>query len=212
MQEHFVMPPGDSGAAATGSARARILDAAFEVLRARGYGATQTREIAARAKVSKRDIYRHFGSKDGIFAALIAARAERMRGPALDPAVGSREAFTATLRHFGANLLEQLYDPAVLSMFRLAIASAEGSAGLARLLDKTAFQPIHRALTDMMGRAVDARVATGEPARLADEFVGLLTGGTHVSILLGIARPPRKADRARRSDAATAAFLGLYGR
>jgi len=40
-----------------GSARSRILDAAFDVLRAHGYGATQTREIAARAKVSKRDIY-----------------------------------------------------------------------------------------------------------------------------------------------------------
>lgn len=215
MQDHFDMPPRDSGATdatAAGSARARILNAAFEVLQARGYGATQTREIAARAKVSKRDIYRHFGNKDGIFAALVAARAERMRGPALNPAVDSREAFATTLRHVGANLLEQLYDPAVVSMFRLAIASAEGSAGLARILERTAFQPINRALTDMMGRAVEARVATGEPPRLAEQFVALLTGRTHVAILLGIAKPPRRADRARHSAAAVDAFLNLYGR
>lgn len=214
MQEHFVMPPGNSGAVdapAAGSARARILDAAFEVLRARGYGATQTREIAARAKVSKRDIYRHFGSKDGIFAALIAVRAERMRGPALDADVGSREALSATLRQVGVNFLEQLYDPAVVSMFRLAIASAEASAGLARILERTAFQPIRRAVTEMMARAVDAGVATGDPSRLAIEFLGLLTGNTHVSILLGIADPPRRADRTRHSKAAAAAFLRLYG-
>ena len=211
MQEHFNMPSSDSGGPAPRSAQARILDAAFDVLRARGYGATQTREIAARAKVSKRDIYRQFGSKDGIFAALIAERAERMRGPALTPQVGSREAFTATLQQVGANFLEQLYDPAVVSMFRLAIASAEGSPGLARILERTAFQPIRRALTDMMASAVDAGLATGDPSQLAGDFVALLTGA-HASILLGIAKPPRRAERVRHSAAATAAFLRLYGK
>jgi AcrR family transcriptional regulator len=214
MQEHFDMPSRDPGAASApgaGSARTRILDAAFEVLRTRGYGATQTREIAARAKVSKRDIYRQFGSKDGIFAALIAARAERMRGPALEPKVDSREAFRATLHQVGATFLEQLYDPAVVSMFRLAIASAEGSPGLARILERTAFQPIRRALADMMARAVDAGVVTGDPSRLAVDFVRLLTGGAHVSILLGIAKPPRRAERARHSAEATASFLRLFG-
>ena len=40
MQEHFNMPSSDSGGPAPRSAQARILDAAFDVLRARGYGAT----------------------------------------------------------------------------------------------------------------------------------------------------------------------------
>ncbi len=215
MQEHFAMPlprTASGGAPADGSARARILDAAFEVLRAQGYGATQTREIAARAKVSKRDIYREFGSKEGIFAALIAARAQRMWQPALDPDVGSRASFLATLQRVGAAFLEQLYDPAVVSMFRLAIASAEGAPGLARILERSAFLPIRRAMADMMGRAVEAGLVTGPGSELAASFVGLLTGGAHVAILLGIAKPPSRAGRTRHSTDAAATFLRLHGR
>jgi AcrR family transcriptional regulator len=39
-----------------GTARARILSAAFQVLADRGYGAMHIRQIAARARVSKREL------------------------------------------------------------------------------------------------------------------------------------------------------------
>lgn len=203
--------PRSAGASEDGSARARILDAAFEVLHARGYGATQTREIAARARVSKRDIYREFGSKDGIFAALITSRAELMRRPTLEPNVSSIEGFATTLQQVGAALMQQLYDPGVLAMFRLAIASAEGSQ-LARILERNGIEPTRRALAEMMAAAVDAGILSGDGPVLAVRFVGLLTGGAHVSILLGIVRPPRSRERARHAADVTAAFLRLYGR
>jgi AcrR family transcriptional regulator len=194
-----------------GPARARILNAAFEVLREHGYGATQTREIAARAKVSKRDIYREFGSKEGIFAALITSRADLMRGPALAPRFRSRAEFAATLRQVGVAFLEQLYDPAVVSVFRLAIASAEDSPGLARVLDRNGFQPNQRALSEMMAAAVRAGLLTGQPAPLAARFGGLLTGSLHVPILLGIARAPTARERARQAAEAADALLRLHG-
>jgi len=216
MQEHFAMKrrSTDSGSvpADPGSPRTRILNAAFDVLRAHGYGATQTREIAARAKVSKRDIYSEFGSKDGIFAALIATRAERMRRPAIEPDVGSREAFAATLRRVGVAMLEQLYDPAVVSMFRLAIASAEDAPELARIMERNAFQPNQRAMGEMMSAAIQAGVLTGEASALSARFFALLTGGAHVSILLGIAEPPKPRELARHSAEAADAFLRLHGR
>ncbi len=200
------------GASQGGPARARILNAAFDVLRTRGYGATQTREIAARAKVSKRDIYREFGSKEGIFAVLIASRSDLMRGPALQPRVGSPAEFAATLRQLGVAFLEQLYDPAVVSMFRLAIASAEDSPGLAQVLLRNGFEPNRRALTEMMGAAVRAGILTGRVSALVARFSGLLTGATHVPILLGIARRPTARERARQSAEAATTFLRLHGR
>jgi AcrR family transcriptional regulator len=219
MQEHFVMkrptPDSDyapSGASEAGTTRARILDAAFEVLREHGYGATQTREIAARAKVSKRDIYSEFGSKDGIFAAMIAARAESMRRPAMQPDVSSRDAFAATLRQVGLAFLEQLYDPAVVSMFRLAIASVESSPEIARMLNRNAFQPNGRALAEMMSVAIDAGILTGEPSELSSRFFALLTGGAHVPVLLGFAEPPKPRELAQHVDDVAAAFLQLHGR
>jgi AcrR family transcriptional regulator len=193
-----------------GSARARILNAAFDVLRERGYAATQTREIAARAKVSKRDIYSEFGNKEGIFAALIAARAERMRRPAAKPDVRSRDAYAATLREVGVAFLEQLYDPAVVSVFRLAIASAEESPEMARILERSGFQPSRRALNDMMAGAIDAGVLTGEASQLSARFFALLTGA-HVPVLLGIADPLKPRELARHAEETAAAFLKLHG-
>ena len=205
-------PDSDCAPDPPGSTRARILDAAFDVLRAHGYSATQTREIAARAKVSKRDIYSEFGSKDGIFAALIAARAEKMRRPAMEPDVGSREAFSATLQRVGVAILEQLYDPAVISTFRLAIASAGDTPEMARILDRNAFQPNRRAMGQMMSAAIEAGVLTGEASALAVRFVALLTGGNHVPILLGIAEPPKARELARHSAGVAEDFLRLHGR
>jgi AcrR family transcriptional regulator len=212
MQEHFDMkrPTPDFGPD-DGSARARILNAAFEVLREHGYGATQTREIAARAKVSKRDIYSEFGSKEGIFAALIAARAERMRRPAGKPDVSSRDAFAATLRAVGVAFLEQLYDPAVVSMYRLAIASVEESPEMARILERNGFQPSRRALGEMMASAIRAGVLNGEASQLSERFFALLTGGAHVPVLLGIEDPPTPRELARHAEEVAAAFLKLHG-
>lgn len=195
-----------------GSARSRILNAAFEVLSEHGYSATQTREIAARAKVSKRDIYNEFGSKDGIFAALIAARAELMRRPAGKPAFESREAFAATLRQVGGAFLEQFHEPGVVSMFRLAIASAGDSPELARILERNAFRPNQRALTDMMAAAIKAGILTGDASRLAARFFALLTGADYLEVLLGIAEPPKPRELARHSADVADAFLRLHGR
>jgi AcrR family transcriptional regulator len=208
-------PDSDGGpedARDAGSARSRILNAAFEVLREQGYRATQTREIAARAKVSKREIYSEFGSKEGIFAAVIAARAERMRRPAVRPDVSSRPAFAATLRQVGVAFLEQLYDPAVVSTFRLAIASAEESPQVARILERNAFGPNGRALGEMMAGAVEAGILTGEASQLASRFFALLTGDMHVALLLGIADPPKPRQVTRHAEEVAAAFLQLHGR
>lgn len=198
--------------AQSGTARARILNAAFEVLREHGYGATQTREIAARAKVSKRDIYSEFGSKEGIFAAVIAARAERMRRPAVEADVSSRDAFEGTLRKVGVAYLEQLYDPAVVSTFRLAIASAEESPEMAHILERNAFLPNRRALGEMMAAAIEAGILGGEAPQLSSRFFALLTGGTHVGVLLGMESPPKPRELAKHSADVAAAFLRLHAR
>jgi AcrR family transcriptional regulator len=202
---------GSQDGSEDGSARTRILNAAFDVLREHGYSATQTREIAARARVSKRDIYSEFGSKEGIFAALITARAELMHGPARQADVSSRQALQATLQAVGVAFLTQLYDPAVVSMFRLAIASAEAAPEMARILDRNGFQPNRRAMGEMMAGAVKAGIISGEPASLAGQFFALLTGRDHVSVLLGTAQQPTPRERAQRVGQAVADFLELHG-
>jgi AcrR family transcriptional regulator len=202
--------PANRDRAPHASARERILQAAFAVLCERGYGATNTREIAARAQVSKRELYAEFGSKQGIFAALIASRAERMRQPIDGASVDSAAAFAETLRRLGRAFLEQLTDPAVLAVFRLAIAAVEEAPEVARVLDRNAREPNRQAIVELMTNARAAGRIDGDPELMARQFLALLTGDVLVTHLLGLAERPKERELQRRADAAVTAFVQLH--
>lgn len=57
--------------APTAGTRERILDAAFSLFCERGIEASTTREIAQSAGVNEVTIFRHFGSKEGLVAAIL---------------------------------------------------------------------------------------------------------------------------------------------
>ncbi|MGI9089670.1 MAG: TetR/AcrR family transcriptional regulator [Gemmatimonadaceae bacterium] len=57
--------------------RCKVLTAASDLFYARGIHAVGVDEIARAAGVSKLSLYRHFGSKDGLVAEVLAARSER---------------------------------------------------------------------------------------------------------------------------------------
>lgn len=191
--------------------RDRILGATMAVLREHGYAAASTNEIAARAKISKRELYREFGTKRDIFTALIATRAVRMREPLTGAEVSDGAALRATLRRFGVVFLRELFEPAVISVTRLVIAAAEESAEMPRVFEAAAREPMRRMLIELFTRARSAKLVIGEPAALARRFAALLTGYLQVSVLLGIAAPPRPAELERHVDDAVDAFLQLHG-
>jgi AcrR family transcriptional regulator len=55
----------------------RLLDAAFEVIRAKGYQAVTVADILAEAQLSTRSFYRHFASKDELLHAMFRRDAEQ---------------------------------------------------------------------------------------------------------------------------------------
>ncbi|WP_178134083.1 TetR/AcrR family transcriptional regulator [Vineibacter terrae] len=206
-------PPGDTAADAdTGDGRrGRIMEATAAVLMERGYVAASTREIAARAKVSKRELYALFGSKQGILAAMFAARSARMRQKLAPPDVADRDALAATLTQFGATVLKEICAPSVVAMHRLAILEAERSPELARTLDDNGRGANHAALVGFLTQARDAGlVGGGEPATIAARFFAILIGDLILRLIMGVSTPPSPREIARRADAATAAVLALY--
>lgn len=54
--------------------RARLLDAAYAEFSERGLAGARVERIAAEASANKQAIYAYFGSKDGLFDAMLAAR------------------------------------------------------------------------------------------------------------------------------------------
>ena len=190
--------------------RGRILDAAFAVFMKKGYAATSTEEIATRARVSKRELYALVGNKQTLLVACIGGRARRLQAPTDLPAPRDRESLARLLTGFGARLVREISDPAVIAVFRLAIAEAHQARDVAQALDSIGRETARAALRGIMSQACDAGLIQGNPATCAEQFSGLLWGTLMVSLLLGVARRPDTDEIAARAQGATAAFLLLH--
>jgi AcrR family transcriptional regulator len=192
-------------------ARIRILRAAFEAFTERGYAGTSTLDIATRAKVSKRELYTLFGSKQAILVACIATRADRMRSPGDLPTPSDRAGLRDTLARFGENLLREVCQPAVLAMLRLGVAEAERSPELARVLHDSGREATRAALTALVTRAQEAGlVGPGDPTAIGDEYRSLLWGDVLLGLLLRVSDPPTEPEIARRAAAAADTVLRLH--
>jgi AcrR family transcriptional regulator len=193
-------------------ARARILDAAFAAFMERGFAETSTLEIATRARVSKRELYALVGSKQEMLAACIGERAKRLQMPADLPEPHDRETLARVIEAFGTKLLQEVSDPTVVAVFRLAIAEAVRAPEVARALNAIGIEPSRAALRELMSRGRLAGLLSGEPTEMAEHFAGLLWGNLMTGLLLRVAERPNASEIARRARVASAALLQLYAR
>jgi AcrR family transcriptional regulator len=189
----------------------RILAAAFEAFTGKGYAATSTLDIARRAKVSKRDLYANFGSKQAMLVACIKGRAERMQRLPDLPAPRDRRMLAATLTAFAAKLVREISDASVISVFRLAIAEASRSPEIAQTLDAAGRDGARHALAKLLASGQSSGLlGPGDPGEMATQYFGLLWEGLMVGLLLGVAEAPGLAEAELRAGNATSAFLRLH--
>lgn len=191
-------------------ARERILEAAFAAFMKNGYAATSTLDIATRARVSKRELYARVGNKQEILIACIGARATRLKVPADLPVPRDRDILAQVLASFGTQLVREITDPTVITVFRLAIADAVRTPEVAQALDSIGRETSRAALRQIMSQAQASGLVEGRPAELAEQFGGLLWGNLMVSLLLSVAERPSSREIAARARDATAAFLQLH--
>ena len=190
--------------------RKRILEAAFAAFMESGYATTSTLEIATRARVSKRELYALLGNKQEMLIACISERAKRLDVPADLPALHDRETLEQVLTSFGKKLVREVSDPAVIGVFRLAIAEAVQAPEVARALNSIGRETSRAALRKIMAEAQASGLLAGRPAELAEQFAGLLWGHLMVSLLLGVAERPNPREIAGRARDAAASFLQLH--
>lgn len=190
--------------------RDRVLAAAFSAFTERGFAETSTLEIATRARASKRELYALFGNKQDMLIACIGERASLLQLPVDLPELRDRETLRQTLSAVGARLVREVSEPAVVAMFRLAIAEATRTPDIAQSLNDIAIAASRDALREIMRRARSAGLLAGEPAEMAAQFFGLLWGNLMLGLLLGIAERPSQREIDRRAEAASAAFLRVY--
>ncbi len=190
--------------------RQRILEAAFSAFMKSGYATTSTLEIATRARVSKRELYAVVGNKQEMLIACISERAKRLALPVDLPVLRDRKTLAQVLTSAGTKLVREISEPAVIAVFRLAIAEVVQAPEVARVLDSIGREASRAVLRKIMVRAQASGLLKGQPTELAEQFSGLLWGHLMVSLLLGVAERPKPSEIARRARDAAAAFLQLH--
>ena len=207
--------PGGSlrrrGGAAEDPRAEGIRRAAHAVFLERGVSGATTDEIARRARVSKREIYRLFASKEALFAELVRHRAAAMRGALALAPPASLDAALETLERFGREFLRLLTDPETVAIYRLAVAEAARSPALGRQLDALGRGKVWSALNRWMAQA-RRRGALPVPdvQRAAGSFMALLMADLPVRLMLGASPTPSAAAVARRAELAREGFRRLW--
>ena len=134
----------------------RLLDAGRSVFLARGFLATTVEEIAAEAGYTRGAVYKHFGGKEGIWQAIVEARANQLlqgMEAALDR-VGERDELLAVLNPGNIDGEDEAA--------RWAVVSAES-------LPTMAVHPQHAAALAALQNRLDAAV-TGLLERHCDRL------------------------------------------
>ena len=191
-----------------------VLDATFELLVERGYQGTTMAGVAERAGSSKETLYAWFGSKQGLFTALIRRQAEAANqavAAALDgDGAGSDPA--ATLTAFATNLLRLLLGERSVALNRAAIADLGGREPGGELAAVLLAQGRHRTgpvVEDYLARlAAAGHLRIDDPAEAFRLLYGLVIQDLQIRVLLG-EPPPRPGALATQARVAVERFLVL---
>lgn len=194
--------------------RERMLWAALGVFVERGFTAATTDQIAAAATVSKATLYKEFGDKQGVFAALIEDAAERVHDPfaplleRMEQVRSGAEAVALLGEQFTASFLAL----SVQQLRRLVIAEAVRFPELGTLYWERGFQRVLASVAAclaVLGRR--SLLDVPAPDLAAQHFAGLMLWipGNQIMFTAG-AVPLEAADLERMRREGEAAFLRAY--
>jgi len=177
-----------------------------------GFNDATMQIVASRAGASKETLYRHFGSKEGLFSEVVRARSERIYR-SVEREMGQRNDPREVLRQLGFNLLNMLLNEDPLCFFRIVIAEVQRNPELGRIFFE---QGPHQITKDV---AAYLEYATGEgllncsePALAAKLFLGSVVANRHIIKLLAPDFEEITEELIRHHvDAAVSMFLAAYG-
>jgi TetR/AcrR family transcriptional repressor of mexJK operon len=182
--------------------REAILKAARICFLDRGFVRTTISEIVALSGGSRSTVYEEFGSKEGLFKALVSSIIEQMRLPDVPNGPPAQ-----VLRGFGVAYMERLMDPEALALYRVAL----GESAHVRHLGPALFEAGQKSATAALAGRIRGWVRDGildvdDPDRAASLFLAMVEGDLHRSAVLW-ASTPGAADIAANVDFASDLFI-----
>ena len=171
---------------ATASTRTndRILQKALELFSNKGYDATSVREICEAAGITKPTLYHFYGSKEGVYRAIVEGALERFRSDMVQALDGEGSLRDRLVRMARAYVGATLREPDLARFIMALIHNPPRSA------PATDFVGLYQGILDALARAVDAAIARAEVSPGPTEvrllvFMGALGEAMHGHLLVG---------------------------
>ena len=183
------------------------------VFLASGFTETTMQAVAARAGASKETLYRHFGSKEGLFAEVVHNRARCLMGR-LDAGFERPNGIGDVLRDLGRTLLETMTSPEVISLLRIVVAESPRDPAIGRIFYAIGPERTRVRLTQFLSGARERREFRGaDPALAATIFLGAITSHAHlIRLVLQDSQPMGLSEIETRVEEVVAMFMRHYGR
>jgi TetR/AcrR family transcriptional repressor of mexJK operon len=185
--------------------RAAILRAAAPVFLREGWAGASLERVAAEGGVSKMTVYRHFGSKEELFEALVEGMCQAIRDQAEAGAAQPDLAPPAALERMARQIVDGLLQPDALALYRLIIADGWRFPALARTFEQSGIAVLRRRVREILKAA---GISDAELDLRASGFINLVLGDAYLEAALGLEAPDRARTFERQIGQATRFALG----
>ena len=191
--------------------RGELIDVAQKMFLERGFADTTMQMIAEAAGASKETLYRHFASKELLFAEIISTKARQISGPDAPMSRGGNP--ETVLSELGVNLLRTILTGEASFLFRTVVAEAARSPELGNLFYARGPGLTVERLTQYLAEAsARGEVHCEDPTVAARLFLGAVVSQFHLRRLFQSDwKPPTEKEISRHVEAAVSMFMAKFG-
>ncbi|MCP1198931.1 TetR/AcrR family transcriptional regulator [Notoacmeibacter sp. MSK16QG-6] len=202
----------DKNLGSVGSRWEMLAEAAYALLREKGYRSTSMLAIAKKAGMSNQTLYRLYPNKQALFGALVEANAKKATEFF---ASAEQEATTdplAALNRLGPILLELVASERAVALNRAAAGDVHDTARLGPLIAENGREVLWPMVTRTIGLAMAAGdlSSDADPAMAADIWFSVLIGDLQIRRVIGTADPLECEARITRSTLALDILKAAY--
>ena len=184
-----------------------MLNAAKEVFVEKGYARATLDDVIAKSGGSRATIYQQFGSKEGLFAAIIAELSADIVAPLTGADTDEEPA--RVLLSVARSYMAALMEPTSLALYRVLIGEGERFPEFAAAVFRSGPAVAADTLATYIARwDRERRLAVEDPGTAARQFLEMIKGDLHLRALLRL-EPP--SGREIQDCASSAVRLFLRG-
>jgi TetR/AcrR family transcriptional repressor of mexJK operon len=194
--------------------RSAILDAATSAFLENGYVGTSIEQIAARARVSKPTIYKHFADKEQLFTEIVLRTIDQVGEPFFDwiEALEDADDLEAALGELARKLVGIVREPRLLELRRLVIGETARFPELGRMyFERGPGRTIDTLAAKFDQLAHRGLLRVADPRLAAQQFNWLVLSIPLNRAMFTVDHNFEAAELDRYAQQAVAVFLAAYG-